>query len=491
MPNQFGFVLPETMAMLAPSALLSLRGEYMAGIIFAGVIFVATVYYLFGTLAKNEELKREIKEKSHTIDEASRLIKRTYDEAHRLCEPVNKRASDALDQYDTVMLEKIRILESLRDGDNSIAVITSNHFSTVQRTVFKTEEYLANVIGQLERTRKQAAILKRRLDAVSDHFLRHLETMKRISTSEIGKKSPHALEYADHATDIYEKVAEALEMKKRPAYQKASNFRQLKSKYRDEIAIRRNLEYELHNLYSLFPDLQPFAVGVGQAHNSDAWNDFRATANTKSFAALSEIQKSQRALDYYRFRRKKTKWEIGRDYEMSVGYELQQKGYDITYYGIEKTLEDMGRDLIATNDNEVLVVQCKYWSETKLIHEKHIAQLFGTAIMYRLQNRGDLREVKPLFVTKTSLSETAMKFAEALTVDIWANHQMTEYPMIKCKVGRSESGESTRIFHMPLDQQYDRTIIDTKNGDQRAFTVQEAYDAGFRHAYRWRAPSQS
>ena len=39
---------------------------------------------------------------------------------------------------------------------------------------------------------------------------------------------------------------------------------------------------------------------------------------------------------------------------------------------------------------------------------------------------------------------------------------------------------------MPLDQQYDRTIIEKERNECFARTVKEAMDLGFRRAYRWR-----
>jgi len=53
--------------------------------------------------------------------------------------------------------------------------------------------------------------------------------------------------------------------------------------------------------------------------------------------------------------------------------EFGNLGWDVNYFGIDKQLEDMGRDLIATRENIVHIVQCKYWAHRKVIHEKHIA----------------------------------------------------------------------------------------------------------------------
>jgi hypothetical protein len=54
----------------------------------------------------------------------------------------------------------------------------------------------------------------------------------------------------------------------------------------------------------------------------------------------------------------------------------------------------MGRDLIVRRGTELRVIQCKYWSKEKTIHEKHIFQLFGSTLEYafRLGTFTDLNQ---------------------------------------------------------------------------------------------------
>jgi hypothetical protein len=58
--------------------------------------------------------------------------------------------------------------------------------------------------------------------------------------------------------------------------------------------------------------------------------------------------------------------------------------------------------------------------------------------------------------------------------------------MIKCKNGRDKECDfGTKIYHLPMDQQYDTAKINTKNGDFYAFTIIDAERKGFRRAYKW------
>lgn len=252
-----------------------------------------------------------------------------------------------------------------------------------------------------------------------------------------------------------------------------------KKKLIEEVKI---LTYQLETIYSLFPHLAEYNDYDDQS--SPLEDDYHKYLTEDEYKALPDVEKNQRALDYYK-KRKKTKWEIGRDFERYIGYTYEEKGYDVTYYGIEKKLEDLGRDIIAENKKEILIIQCKYWSKDKLIHEKHIAQLFGTYMMYKIENKTESRNIFPVFICHNELSEKAKIFAECLNVNIMERIEIGEYPLIKCNIGRDEYGTTTRIYHLPQDQQYDKVLINRKKGDLYCFTTAEAEKLKFRRAYKW------
>ena len=140
----------------------------------------------------------------------------------------------------------------------------------------------------------------------------------------------------------------------------------------------------------------------------------------------------------------------------------------------------MGRDLIASQANTKLVIQCKYWSSEKTIHEKHIFQLYGSVVLLRLQD--DTSNIRGVFVTSTKLSIVAKNVAKLLDIEVYEEYPMSyNYPVIKCNINQS-TGE--RIYHLPFDQQYDRCTIN-KSGEFYAMTVQDAESKGFRRAHRW------
>jgi hypothetical protein len=178
-----------------------------------------------------------------------------------------------------------------------------------------------------------------------------------------------------------------------------------------------------------------------------------------------------------------------------VGYLREQEGFSVSYHGILEGYDDMGRDLICKRLGVIEIIQCKCWAHTKIIHEKHINQLYGTTAKYLLDlqeqdNALDLFKVQKVeahFITSASLSPRAAKFAEALKIHVKSQLPLTPFPCIKCNI----ANDGERIYHLPFDQQYDRTIVHADRGEFYAKTIIEAEKKGFRRALHWRGAKQS
>ena len=139
-----------------------------------------------------------------------------------------------------------------------------------------------------------------------------------------------------------------------------------------------------------------------------------------------------------------------------------------------------------------------------MIREKHLNQLYGTVVAYKTaksmgitiddlanitgdklltirQGNLDLYSITPVFYSTVPFSPTALAFAKILDIECHVT-PLDDYPMIKCNISRT--GE--RIYHLPFDQQYDKTIITPVDGECYAWTVEEAENKGFRRAKRWK-----
>ncbi len=268
---------------------------------------------------------------------------------------------------------------------------------------------------------------------------------------------------------------------------KVASIREIRAEAKRRIEAAKIAVYQLEYLRTLVPGIDDLlATEYEELHFDGTIPDHDPILDYLSsdeWQRLSENEKNQLALDRY-IAARKTNWQIGRDYELSVAYEYSQKGYSVDTFGSYMGLEDLGRDLIAKNASQVIIIQCKYWSKHKQIHEKHIYQLYGTSVGYCIENGIPVSSIHPVFVTNTELSPMAREVAQCLGVTYVEQHEMINFPRIKCNIGKDEYGYSTKIYHLPMDRQYDITKIE-KQGEFYAFTVEEAVRAGFRRAFKW------
>ncbi|MFA5805817.1 MAG: restriction endonuclease [Melioribacteraceae bacterium] len=301
------------------------------------------------------------------------------------------------------------------------------------------------------------------------------------------------------------KIAEFLQNKLRPAISSAERVKELareKREFHKKFIITRNL---IKYYEALFPWLSDF---VGEDIDELLVQTFQQTATddeeidpVRSYLTQGEYEKltvterNQKALDRF-WTKKKSPWQIGKDYERYIGYLYEQKDYSVYYQGIEKGLEDLGRDLICKKNNSIEIVQCKYWREEKAIHEKHINQLFGTTVEYFIKHVSNQtvpqldffptmlknKQITAALITSASLSETARDFANILGINVIDHFPFKKYPSIKCNVSYRDG---SKIYHLPFDQQYDRTTIEKERNECYVSTVAEAEKLGFRRAWRW------
>jgi hypothetical protein len=305
------------------------------------------------------------------------------------------------------------------------------------------------------------------------------------------------------------KLSEFLEKKLNPAISTSEKVREISKEKRilqKQFRITRNLIKYYESLFPWLPefvgyDLDELIEQVSKEKKEEDTTDdpVRFYLTKAEYEKLSITDRNQRALDRY-WAKKKKPWEVGRDYERYIGYLYESEGYGVYYQGIVQGLEDLGRDLVAKKRNITEIIQCKYWSQNKIIHEKHICQLFGTTLKYWVENQKIMRKektlqenifselihkkhIKGVFITSTSLSITAHEFARELGIIVKKNFPFKKYPSIKCNVSRQTK---EKIYHLPFDQQYDRTIIEEERNECYVETVAEAEHLGFRRAFKWK-----
>lgn len=339
------------------------------------------------------------------------------------------------------------------------------------------------------------------LEALNEELQRRIELAKKVKT-DIKSLSKQYSEGFPLLADAYSeylalfdgRYAKYLETKSHPAQKSADLVRQL-SKQKTE-AVRQAKIAEFINKY--YETLAPFLIDakgelldeleareVLQEYTQEEQQDPVIKYLTKEeYRKLSTTDRNQLALDRY-WDRRKSKSAIGFLYERYVGYLYETKGYQVEFHGIFKGFEDLGRDLIVKKGKEIIVIQCKNWSQFKTIYENHIFQFFGTVFRYKLDYSH--HNVKAAFYTSTQLSDVARAFSKDLGIELIENFKLQRYPCIKCNISR-KTGE--KIYHLPMDQQYDTAVIEPNRGEFYAMTVSEAEKKGFRRAFRWHPTSE-
>ncbi len=341
-----------------------------------------------------------------------------------------------------------------------------------------------------EMQRKLNSQWKTQVSDYKENLIRCVENGVRKLFAEKKQAYPWmAQQFADYLYMFDVRIASMLEHKSHPALKAAENVRVLSKEKRDLQKALKMAQYQLNYYESVFPWLEEFKeVDPMEASElSDAFNRDDEAAFLKNWLSpeeykkLSPAKRNQKALDGYMNSSRKTNWQAGIDYERYIGYLYELDGWTVDYCGANNGLEDMGRDLIATKGDQILIIQCKRWSKEKTIHEKHIFQLYGTLIEYEITTG---KAAQGHFISTTDLSEIALKCAEKLDIRV-SNMQMAkypEYPVIKCHL----TLDGQKIYHLPFDQQYDRIKNLHDNRLMYAYTVAEAEKKGFRRAFKWK-----
>lgn len=428
---------------------------------------------------------------------------------------ITRHPNHEIENEQSVIRDLKDIVNSLQHQRNTILSEIRRLEKKVKETQEKWEIERKNILEKkiqskeeaerwAEKIKQDEAVLKKQYKEETERCIKAVEEFAESKINYIlAQGENHAVlskmaeEWAEFNRAAWDYAIVYLLNKKRPIKIETATELRLKLKeYKEELFVKyKETQYKYNYLLAMFPELQEYIDGEAVQELSsevpEELDDKRQYYIPKEeWETLNESQRSQIALNRYNERRRLTNSQVGRDYEEYVAFLFRDrcKGAVIDMYGEQKGLADLGRDLIVKHGGKVYIVQCKRWSQDKVIREKHIMQLFGSTIEYcwemRKQDIHPLdvigKSVIPVFVTTTELSSTATRFAERLGVVV---HKvpMGEYPQIKCNIGR----DGKKIYHLPFDQQYNSTIIEHNRGEFYAWNVEEAEKAGYRRAQRY------
>ncbi len=451
--------------------------------------------------AKLAQQEKQLRSKSETIrlllDTRSEL-KQQLSELKQQLEEFKKQHQSILNKY----LLHVNGVVTTRDTDlDQECLKLLEEMPEQQRDLYITSMLSDYLTAYLKRAKEESQTPARR-KVISDIHDRVALTIRRLYIKKYFDqrsfvlnflRSASATDLNKHLSDVYADIstlrfdAAVDQLDCHPTkknLEQATSIRSIKSELKSAIEKEKFAEYQLLYLLELYPELQDVVefnrqdFTIEKVTTDDPVHSY---LSKEEWNTLSVSERNQLALDRYIQLHKKSKWQIGRDYELYVGYVYEQKGWSVEYFGSTERLNDLGRDLICKNGQQILLIQCKYWSQKKLIHEKHIMQLYGTMVEYSISNPE--KAATGILVTNICLSEKAKEFAKALKIEYIENFDLGDFPRIKCNINNGE-----KIYHLPMDQQYDSTIIDHP-GEMMVSTVKEAEKHGFRRAFRWHSAS--
>lgn len=339
--------------------------------------------------------------------------------------------------------------------------------STINMLRNQIERWKADFTRQgeeLQKIKKEKSVLAD-LNARQVVFIKQLEQKIDDFDQMINAKNP--FDYVAHLR------AHALEYKNMYA---DSNVEELASLFK--------YQYKFEYLLSIYPELRKFKdddAYINYMHEEEKRCNIRNWLSDNEYFQMTEQDREQLAVDRYISNSSKwSDWEKGRNYEIYCAYKLFNEGYDIIQEGLNKKLEDGGRDIIATHQKtgKILIVQCKNWSS--LVRENVVFQLYGSFVQWKLDNEDRIKdvEVEPWLYITCDLSSEAIKCANLLGVRV-RRLPMDSFPAIKCNVNHNTGH---KIYHLPFDRHYDLVKINAK-GKGYKFEIAEAIQEGFRRAY--------
>lgn len=114
---------------------------------------------------------------------------------------------------------------------------------------------------------------------------------------------------------------------------KVASIRAIRADAQKRIEEAKVATYQLDYLRTLYPALDDILETDYKDLNFTGeipeYDPVREYLSREEWLSLSLVERDQLALDRYVQSHNKSKWQIGRDYELSIAYEYSKKGYSV------------------------------------------------------------------------------------------------------------------------------------------------------------------
>jgi hypothetical protein len=219
--------------------------------------------------------------------------------------------------------------------------------------------FIISWIVEIYSNSKKYLVLKPRLDNLEHSIATHNEQIKREreDIDKIIKQKSMGFPWLAEAIADYHSLIDTeretyLKRKSHPALTAAETVHEIKNEKKELQKAIKITSYKINYYEKLFPwlteiiaadEAEEIPVQMNDSDTKENINEDRAAKflTPEEYKKLPSIEKNQKALDRYLENRNKSKWQIGRDYEMYIGYLYQENGYSIEYKGIIDGFDDL------------------------------------------------------------------------------------------------------------------------------------------------------
>jgi Skp family chaperone for outer membrane proteins len=309
-------------------------------IFFLIIALIIAIFIIWGLATHNNNVDEQVRIRS---DNAQKILEEQYSKLCRNKElEYQKKCAEIQDLYNA----KERAYKELHDrlkGEYQTK-FEQNSLDYKKKCQEVESRYQARIVD-LDQKQQEAITLY-------DTYTKELSKIDDIIKQKL-ELYPHlAAVMADLLTAHFDYSIKYLKEKSHPAHTEAFRIGQLKKETKKIIEEKKILEYQLSYIRKLIPNIDDiFDSGyidegtLFEAETEDNTDRVRFYLEPEEYQKLTSIERNQLALDRY-IAGRKSKWQIGRDYEMYCGYLYEKKVVVSNIWELSKVLKILGAILL-------------------------------------------------------------------------------------------------------------------------------------------------
>ena len=179
------------------------------------------------------------------------------------------------------------------------------------------------------------------------------------------------------------------------------------------------------------------------------------------------LEKAELELNYF-LDKNKSPIQVGILYRQFLQYQ-----YEINGWSVKNKTNTYGIYLICQKENNIHLVHCRNWAQSKRIDNDIISQFSKAVTQYKSKNSVNSSNMQGVFYTTTLFTNNARLLANNSEIKIYEQYKMPKkFPIIKAI-------SVLKRYYLPTDKDYDNISINISKGDRYFEKVITAENAGF------------